>query len=133
MRSNETQTFSNVVLWDVNHTPLVIKKLEIYFEKDNEMIPVEISYEDKKVLTDLIMTSKISKHKVRKPSSKTLIVETQFKDSDQVELGFKLYKKNKKYYVSTFPDLTSGRVEWFELRSDVIPDFYLNLLEKTSQ
>lgn len=131
VRSLETQTFAEANLVHPDYTLFVIEELKIYSEADNALIPVDISYDDKEKLTELMLTSKVSGNQIRKPSSTTLIVEQKFRDTMGSELGFTLHKKNNNYYVAIPADILVEGDEWYKLKSTEIPDFYFDLLEKT--
>ena len=132
VRSLETQTFAKANVMHPEDDFITIKELNIYSEEDETLIPVDISYEDKEKLTDLMYTTKVSGNPVKKPSSTTLIVEQEFINSRSYYLGFALHKKNNNYYVAVPIDDNAEKFgeDWYKLKSTEIPDFYFYLLEK---
>ena len=93
VRSLETQTFAKANVMHPEDDFITIKKLNIYSEEEKALIPVDISYEDKEKITDLMYITKVSKYPIKQPSSTTPIVEQEFINSSSTYLGFTLYKK----------------------------------------
>ncbi|MEK4531989.1 hypothetical protein [Solibacillus sp. FSL K6-1554] len=129
--SEETQTFANSVLIYPPDTYFLVNELNIYSEKEKALIPVTISKDDTDKLTELMITTEVSKNMVEKPPSAKIIVEQTFTNSTGGIINFTLHQKNNNYYVSIPTDIYIEQIEWYSLKSNEIPEFYFELLEKS--
>lgn len=131
VRGLETQKFANAILLYPPEYYFRVDELNIYSEEEKAMIPVKISNDDKEKLTELMLTTEVSKNTVKKPSSTKLIAEQVFTDSNRSILSFTLHQKNNNYYVAFHTEIYIEQIEWHKLKSTEIPKFYFDLLEKS--
>lgn len=131
VRGLETQTFANSIFLYPPDTYFRVNELSIYSEEEKTMIPVKISNDDKEKLTELMLTTEVSKHMVKKPSSTKIIVEQEFTDTTNGIWSFTLHQKNNNYYIAIPTDIYIDRIAWYKLKSTEIPEFYFDLLENT--
>lgn len=95
------------------------------------MIPIDTSIDDVKKLTKLMNTTKVSGYDVKEPFFKSRIVEQKFRDIAGGNLSFTMYRSFNNYYVAFPTDIYIDTIEWYKLKSDELPEFYFDLLEKT--
>ncbi|MFY3791623.1 hypothetical protein ACOQFO_07985 [Ureibacillus sp. MALMAid1270] len=132
VREQQTQTFAEANrIFPPDNEFLSVMELSVYSEEDNTMIPVNINSDIMKTITKLMNTTMVSGDNIREPSNKTLFVEQKYMDGSGAYLKFSLYRNNNTYYLA-FPYYNfSDDVEWYKLKSNELPEFYLNLIEKT--
>ncbi|MFY3791221.1 hypothetical protein ACOQFO_05905 [Ureibacillus sp. MALMAid1270] len=133
IKGQQSQTFAEANRVFPPYDQYIMDELHIYSEENNAMIPVEISSDDMKILTEIMNTTEVSGDNIKEPFSKTLIVEQKFRDIAGGNLNFTLYRFNNHFYVAIPVDIHTNEIEWYQLKSTDLPEFYLKLLEKTPQ
>lgn len=131
IKEQQSQTFAEANrIYPPYNEFLSVIALSIYSEEENAMIPVKVNSDVMKTITELMNTTKVSGDNIREPSKKTLFVEQKYMDGSGKYLNFSLYHNNHTYYLA-FPYYHfSDEVEWYKLKSNELPEFYLKLLEK---